>query len=81
MVKRERNKNDERVVSVSLTKNGLNLEAKVNDIQKKVACKTHLKTKEFNELKKTLNVLTEQMAKKEVKLDSLLGKIKKNNVD
>jgi len=78
LVKRERNKNDERVVSVSLTKNGLNLEVKVNDIQKKVACKTHLKTKEFNELKKTLNTLTEQMAKKEVKLDSLLGKIKKN---
>ena len=79
MVKRERNKNDERVVFVSLTPKGINLETEVAEIQNKVACKTHLKTKEFNELKKTLNTLTETMGKKESKLDTLLGKKIKTN--
>jgi DNA-binding MarR family transcriptional regulator len=78
-VKRVRNQKDERLVSVSLTQIGINLETEVASIQNKVACKTHLKTKEFNELKKTLNTLTETMSKREGKLDSLLGKkVKKN---
>tara|TARA_B100000768_G_C11145497_1_gene317979 strand:+ start:156 stop:638 length:483 start_codon:yes stop_codon:yes gene_type:complete len=78
-VKRARNKEDERVLSVSLTLKGINLETKVADIQNKVACQTHLKIKEFNDLKNTLNTLTEAMEKKENKLDSLLGKkIKKS---
>ena len=74
LVNRSRNTHDERVLSVSLTKAGIDLEVHVADIQNKVACKTHLKTKEFNELKETLNQLTETMGKKEEKVDSLLNK-------
>ena len=65
LVKRVRSDKDERVVLVSLTKTGIDLEDQVADIQNKVACKTHLKTKDFNELKETLNQLTETMAEKE----------------
>jgi len=72
LVKRKRSSLDERVVEVSLTKSGEDLEDQVADIQNKVACKTHLKTKEFNELKETLNNLAEIMAVKEKKLNSLL---------
>ena len=73
LVKRNRSLVDERLVIVSLTKTGIDLEDQVADIQKKVACKTHLNSKEFNELKKTLNQLTETMSDKEKKLDSLLN--------
>jgi len=72
LVKRVRNELDERVVTVLLTKGGIDLEAQVTDIKNKVACKTHLKTKEFNELKGTLNKLADTMSEKEKKLDSLL---------
>jgi DNA-binding MarR family transcriptional regulator len=72
LVNRVRNEVDERVVTVLLTKDGIDLEAQVADIQNKVACKTHLKTKEFNELKGTLNKLTDTMSEKEKKLHSLL---------
>ena len=72
LVKKKRSSLDERVVEVSLTKSGEDLEDQVADIQNKVACKTHLKTKEFNELKETLNNLAEIMAVKEKKLNSLL---------
>ena len=72
LVKRQRSDEDERVVLVSLTKAGLDLEGQVADIQNKVACKTHLKTKDFNELKATLNQLAQTMTEKESKLDSLL---------
>jgi len=72
LVKRQRSDEDERVVLVSLTKAGLDLEGQVADIQNKVACKTHLKTKDFNELKATLNQLAQTMTEKEIKLDSLL---------
>jgi len=68
LVKRVRSDKDERVVLVSLTKTGINLEGQVADIQNKVACKTHLKTKDFNELKETLNQLAETMAEKEKNL-------------
>jgi DNA-binding MarR family transcriptional regulator len=72
LVNRVRNEVDERVVTVLLTKDGIDLEAQVADIQNKVACKTHLKTKDFNELKETLNQLAQTMTEKEKKLDSLL---------
>ena len=72
LVKRQRSDKDERVVLVSLTKAGIDLEGQVADIQNKVACKTHLKTKDFNELKDTLNQLAQTMADNEKKLDSLL---------
>ena len=72
LVKRQRSDKDERVVLVSLTKAGIDLEDQVADIQNKVACKTHLKTKDFNELKETLNQLAQTMTEKEKKLDSLL---------
>jgi len=71
LVTRKRSNEDERVV-VSLTQSGLDLEGQVADIQSKVACKTHLKNKDFNELKESLNQLAETMTKKEKKLDSLL---------
>ena len=72
LVTRKRSKEDERIVVVSLTQSGLDLEGQVADIQSKVACKTHLKNKDFNELKDTLNKLAETMAKKEKNLDNLL---------
>jgi len=69
LVKRQRSDKDERIVLVSLTKAGIDLKDQVADIQNKVACKTHLKTKDFNELKETLNQLTQTMSEKEKKLD------------
>ena len=72
LVKRQRSDKDERVVVVSLTKNGIDLETQVADIQNKVACRTHLNPKNFKELKNTLNQLADTMAAKEKKLDSLL---------
>ena len=72
LVKRQRSDKDERIVVVSLTKNGIDLETQVADIQNKVACKTHLNPKDFKELKNTLNQLADTMAAKEKKLDSLL---------
>ena len=72
LVKRVRSTLDERVVIVSLTKAGIDLEVLVADIQNKVASKTHLKNKDFNELKDTLNQLAETMSQKGKTLDSLL---------
>ena len=72
LVKRQRSDLDERIVMVSLTKSGLDLEVQVADIQNKVACKTLLNPKDFKELKNTLNQLADTMATKEKKLDSLL---------
>ena len=72
LAKRTRSLTDERMVSVKLTKNGIDLEGQVADIQNKVACKTHLNKKDFNDLKATLNQLAETMNEKEDKLDSLL---------
>ena len=72
LVKRNRSNEDERVVFVTLTKAGIDLEDQVADIQNKVACKTHLNNKDFNELKETLNNLAETMGKKEKKLNNLL---------
>ena len=72
LVKRQRSDKDERIVLVSLTKNGIDLETQVADIQNKVACRTHLNPRDFKELKNTLNQLSDTMAAKETKLDSLL---------
>ena len=72
LVQRVRSKNDERVVMVSLTKNGIDLEGQVAAIQDKVACKTHLNPKEFNKLKETLNNLTDTMTEKEEDEENLL---------
>ena len=72
LVKRQRSDKDERIVEVTLTKNGIDLETQVADIQNKVACRTHLNPKDFKELKNTLNQLADTMAAKEKKLDSLL---------
>ena len=73
LVKRERSKSDERIVIVSLTKNGIDLEHQVADIQDKVACKTQLNTKDFDELKETLNNLTKTMSEKEQDKENLLS--------
>jgi DNA-binding MarR family transcriptional regulator len=72
LVKRQRSDPDERIVMASLTKAGIDLEVQVASIQNKVACKTHLTTKDFNELKDTLNQLVETMTEKDKQLDSLL---------
>ena len=61
LIERNRSKEDERVVSIKLTKKGNDLEEEVASIQDKVACKTHLSTKEFNALKDILNNLTDEM--------------------
>lgn len=61
LIERNRSKKDERVVTIKLTKKGNDLEEKVASIQDKVACKTHLSTKEFNALKDILNNLTDKM--------------------
>ena len=61
LIERNRSKKDERVVTIKLTKKGNDLEEKVASIQDKVACKTHLSTKEFNALKDILNNLTDEM--------------------
>jgi len=72
LVKRQRSDKDERIVEVTLTKNGIDLETQVADIQNKVACRTQLNPKDFKDLKNTLNALADTMAAKEIKLDSLL---------
>ena len=58
---RKRSEQDNRVVLVSLTKKGLEIEKTIAEIQNKVACKTNLTDDEFNKLKNTLNELTETM--------------------
>ena len=61
LIERNRSKEDERVVTIKLTKKGNDLEEEVASIQDKVTCKTHLSTKEFNVLKDILNNLTDEM--------------------
>jgi len=60
-VSRKRSEEDNRVVKVTLTKKGLGIEKAIAGIQNKVACKTHLSDNDFNNLKDTLNELTETM--------------------
>ena len=61
LVERQRSKEDERVITIKLTKKGIELEEPVAKIQEKVACKTHLSKKDFNALKSTLYELTDAM--------------------
>jgi len=61
LVERHRSKEDERVVTIILTKKGIQLEEPVAKIQEKVVCKTHLSEEDFNALKSTLYELTDSM--------------------
>tara|TARA_B100000768_G_scaffold167985_1_gene172492 strand:- start:128 stop:607 length:480 start_codon:yes stop_codon:yes gene_type:complete len=69
---RKRSEQDNRVVLVSLTKKGLEIEKTIAEIQNKVACKTHLTDDEFNKLKNTLNELTETMEVNKDDQDALI---------
>lgn len=58
---RQRNKADERVVEISLTNKGHDLQDEVANIQKRVACQTGLPVDEFEILKSSLHKLVETM--------------------
>ncbi|HSI45719.1 MAG TPA: MarR family transcriptional regulator [Methylophilus sp.] len=59
---RTRQKDDERVVIVTLTEEGKNLRSKLSEIQKRVACDTGLSTDAFQTLNKTLSELTQNVS-------------------
>lgn len=69
-VKRERNKQDERVVTVSLTKEGKALEKSVAKIQQEIVCQTGLSESEFFKLRDSLYKLTKTMSK-DLKCDAV----------
>ena len=71
MIKKQRDKSDERLINISLTKKGRDLEEKVALIQDKVACKTHLPKKDFEDLKQRLNELSQIMDISEEDRESL----------
>ena len=75
-ISRKRSEEDNRIIIVSLTEKGLEIEKIIAEIQHKVACKTHLTDKEFNKLKDTLNELTETMEVNKDDQDALV-KLKK----
>jgi len=75
-ISRKRSDEDNRVIIVSLTQKGLEIEKIIAEIQHKVACKTHLSDTEFNKLKDTLNELTETMEVNKDDQDALI-KLKK----
>lgn len=75
-ISRKRSEEDNRVIIVSLTQKGLEIEKIISEIQHKVACKTHLSDTEFNKLKDTLNELTETMEVNKDDQDALI-KLKK----
>lgn len=64
LTKRTRQKDDERVVIVSLTDEGLALRSKLSEVQKRVACDTGLNSTAFDNLNKTLNELTQSVTAK-----------------
>jgi len=64
LTKRTRQKDDERVVIVSLTEEGQALRSKLSDVQKRVACDTGLNSAAFDNLNKTLNELTKSVTAK-----------------
>jgi len=72
-ISRKRSEEDNRVIIVSLTKKGLDIEKIIAEIQNKVACKTHLSDTEFNKLKDTLNELTETMEVNKDDQDALIN--------
>ena len=56
-VNRQRNASDERVVNIFLTDAGRNIQARVADMQKRVACQTGMQETQFIELRSTLHEL------------------------
>jgi MarR family transcriptional regulator, organic hydroperoxide resistance regulator len=64
LTKRTRQKDDERVVIVSLTEEGQVLRSKLSDVQKRVACDTGLNNSAFDTLNQTLNTLTKNVTAK-----------------
>ncbi len=56
-VNRQRNATDERVVNIFLTDAGRNIQARVADMQKGVACQTGMEETQFIELRSTLHEL------------------------
>lgn len=65
ILSRERNKNDERVVNIRLTKTGKDLEHQVAKIQSAVACETGLEQLEFVKLRTALHELAATMIEKQ----------------
>ena len=64
LIKRTRQKDDERVVIVSLTEDGKALRSKLSDVQKRVACDTGLTDVDFKELNATLGKVTKNVTSK-----------------
>ena len=61
-ITRKRNKEDERVVEVSLTKMGTELQDQIAKVQKGVECQTGLSQDDFIHLRSSLKKLVESMA-------------------
>lgn len=64
LVSRKRNKDDERIVEIYLTKDGNDLQGKVAEVQNGVACKTGLDDEAFEKLRTDLQTLATSMHKK-----------------
>ena len=60
-LKRQRNANDERVVNIFLTDAGRNIQARVAEMQKGVACQTGMQETQFIELRSTLHELVDSI--------------------
>ena len=69
-ISRKRNRDDERVVEVKLTKSGNELQHEIARVQHGVECQTGLCNEEFLQLKDSLKRLVETMSK-EAKLKSV----------
>ena len=71
LLTRLRNKNDERVVEITLTDKGHALQDEVANIQKRVACQTGLPADEFEQLKSSLHKLVQTMhANEQIDIES-----------
>jgi MarR family transcriptional regulator, organic hydroperoxide resistance regulator len=66
-VSRVRNNKDERIVEIQLTAAGQGLKHEIANVQLGVACKTGLKSEEFDQLKDSLRRLVETMTASEEK--------------
>ena len=62
LIRRQRALEDERVVNISLTENGSDLQHKLAAIQRQVACRTGLSADDFEALRSTLRRLSDTMA-------------------
>ncbi len=60
-VNRQCNSNDERVVNIFLTDAGRNIQARVAEMQKGVACQTGMQETQFIELRNTLHELVDSI--------------------